>query len=62
MIVTRQAKKKKGSPLPIILPIAALVMLGVALSWPPSRQIITNGPLKPVSNVVLSFWGRSPGR
>lgn len=57
MIVTRQAKKKRGSALPILLPIAALAMLGVALTWPPSRHIILNGPLKPVSNVVMSFWG-----
>jgi flagellar motility protein MotE (MotC chaperone) len=56
MIVTRQRKQKKSS-LPILLPIAAIVMLGVALAWPPSRNIILNGPLKPFSNIVLSFWG-----
>jgi flagellar motility protein MotE (MotC chaperone) len=56
MIVTRQRKQKKSS-LPILLPIAAIAMLGVALAWPPSRNIILNGPLKPFSNIVLSFWG-----
>ncbi len=56
MIVTRQRKQKKSS-LPILLPIAAIAMLAVALSWPPSRNIILNGPLKPFSNLVVSFWG-----
>jgi flagellar motility protein MotE (MotC chaperone) len=56
MIVTRQRAKKKNS-LPILLPIAAIAMMAVALGWPPSRNIILNGPLKPFSNVVLSFWG-----
>lgn len=56
MIVTRQRPKKKNS-LPILLPIAAIAMLVVALSWPPSRNIILNGPLKPFSNVVVAFWG-----
>ena len=48
MIVTRQRKQKKSS-LPVLLPIAALVMLTVALTWPPSRNFITNGPLHPVA-------------
>jgi flagellar motility protein MotE (MotC chaperone) len=56
MIVTRRRAKKRN-PLPILLPIAAIAMLGVALTWPPSRQIILNGPLKPVSNGVASIWG-----
>jgi len=56
MIVTRQRKQKKSS-LPILLPIAAIAMLAVALGWPPSRNIIMNGPLKPFSNIVVSFWG-----
>ena len=51
MIVTRQRKKKKSS-LPILLPIAAIAMLVIALTWPPSRNFITNGPLKPVATVV----------
>lgn len=56
MIVTRQRAKKKN-PLPILLPLAAIAMLAVALIWPPSRNIILNGPLKPFSNVVAGFWG-----
>ena len=52
MIVTRQRAKKKSS-IPILLPIAAIVMLGIALTWPPSRNFIVNGPLKPVANVVI---------
>ena len=45
MIVTRQRKQKKSS-LPILLPIAAIAMLVIALTWPPSRNFITNGPLQ----------------
>ena len=56
MIVTRQRVKKK-SWLPILLPLAALAMLAVALGWQPSRNVILNGPLKPFSNIVVSFWG-----
>jgi len=56
MIVTRQRKKKKNS-LPILLPIAAIAMLAIALTWPPSRNFITNGPLKPVANVFDAVWG-----
>jgi hypothetical protein len=57
MIATRQRKQKKGSLLPILLPFAAIVMLIVALSWPPSRAWIANGPLHPVANVVENVWG-----
>jgi hypothetical protein len=56
MIVTRQRKQKKSS-LPILLPIAAIAMLVIALTWPPSRNFITNGPLKPVATVVDGVWG-----
>jgi hypothetical protein len=56
MIVTRQ-RKKKQSNLPILLPIAAIAMLAVALTWPPSRNFITNGPLKPVATVFDGVWG-----
>ena len=56
MIVTRQRKVKKSS-LPILLPIAAIAMLAIALTWPPSRNFITNGPLKPVATVVDGVWG-----
>jgi flagellar motility protein MotE (MotC chaperone) len=56
MIVTRQRKQKKSS-LPILLPIAAIAMLAIALTWPPSRNFITNGPLKPVATVFDGVWG-----
>lgn len=56
MIVTRQRKQKKSS-LPILLPVAAIAMLVVALTWPPSRNFITNGPLKPVATVFDTIWG-----
>jgi hypothetical protein len=56
MIVTRRRKQKKSS-LPILLPIAAIAMLVVALTWPPSRNFITNGPLKPVASVFDAIWG-----
>jgi hypothetical protein len=56
MIVTRQRKQKKSS-LPILLPIAAIAMLVIALTWPPSRNFITNGPLKPVVTVFDGIWG-----
>src|ERR1700733_458880 len=56
MIVTRQ-RKKKQSTLPILLPIAAIAMLAIALPWPPSRNFIPNGPLKPVATVFDGVWG-----
>lgn len=56
MIVTRQRKQKKSS-LPILLPLAAIAMLVVAVTWPPSRNFITNGPLKPVATVFDTIWG-----
>lgn len=55
MIVTRQRPKKKNR-LPILLPIAAILMLVVALSWPPSRRVITSGPFRPITRVVLALW------
>jgi hypothetical protein len=57
MIATRQRKQKKGSLLPILLPFAAIVMLIVALTWPPSRNFIANGPLHPLVDVLDSVWG-----
>jgi hypothetical protein len=39
-----------------LLPIAAIAMLIVALTWPPSRNFITNGPLHPVAAVADSIW------
>jgi hypothetical protein len=32
-------------------------MLAIALTWPPSRNFITNGPLKPVATVFDGVWG-----
>lgn len=55
MIVTRQRKKKQSS-LPVLLPMAAIIMLIVAVTWPPSRNFITNGPLKPVATVFDGIW------
>jgi hypothetical protein len=56
MIATRQRKQKKGSLLPVLLPIAAIVMLIVALTWPPSRNFIANGPLHPVVATLDNVW------
>lgn len=52
MIVTRQRPKKKFNPRSVLLPLAALVVLGFALWWPPSQKKIVGfvayGPLAPV--------------
>jgi hypothetical protein len=58
MIATRQRKQKRGSLLPVLLPIAAIAMLIVALAWPPSHNFITNGPLHPVASVADSIWSQ----
>jgi flagellar motility protein MotE (MotC chaperone) len=50
MIVTRRRPKRR-SILPILLPLFAIAALAGALYWPPSHNIIVNGPLKPVWNV-----------
>lgn len=55
MIVTRQRKKKK-SLLPLLLPLAAIALLAFALVWPPSRNFIVNGPLKPVATLIGNVW------
>jgi len=57
MIATRQRKQKKGSLLPVLLPFAAIVMLIVAVTWPPSRNFIANGPLHPLVDVLDNVWG-----
>lgn len=56
MIVTRRRAKRRNYG-PIILPLVALAALTLALEWPPSRNVIANGPLKPVWN-ALSFVTR----
>lgn len=51
MIVTRQRRK----PFPwkrFILPVIAIALVLFAFVWPPSRNVITNGPLAPVWNVT----------
>ncbi|MEO7040330.1 MAG: hypothetical protein ABI186_09905 [Candidatus Elarobacter sp.] len=47
MIVTRQ-RPRGGTARRLILPAVALVVLGIALAWPPSHRVIADGPLKPV--------------
>ncbi|GAC1404092.1 MAG: hypothetical protein NVSMB64_06790 [Candidatus Velthaea sp.] len=58
MIVTRRRpKKRKWTAL--LLPLAALAALGVALAWPPSHNVIANGPLKPVWNVAAGVGAQA---
>jgi flagellar motility protein MotE (MotC chaperone) len=47
VIVTRQ-RKRRSKLGRYLLPLTALAALTVALLWPPSRDAIANGPLKPV--------------
>jgi len=47
MIVTRRRPKRRNYG-KIILPVLALLALAGALYWPPSHNVIFNGPLKPV--------------
>jgi flagellar motility protein MotE (MotC chaperone) len=56
MIVTRRRPKKR-SLLPILLPLLAIGALAGALYWPPSHNIIVNGPLKPAWGVVSNLGG-----
>jgi flagellar motility protein MotE (MotC chaperone) len=56
MIVTRRRPKKR-SMLPILLPLFAIAALAGALYWPPSHNIIVNGPLKPLWNVGSGIGG-----
>ena len=51
MIVTRRRPKRRNYG-PILLPLLALAALTLALVWPPSRNVIANGPLKPVWNAL----------
>ena len=47
MIVTR--KRKKPFPLKrLILPVVALVLVAFALSWGPSRDAMSSGPMAPI--------------
>ena len=57
MIVTRQRKK----PFPwrrLILPVVAIGLVVFAFVWPPSRNVITAGPMGPVWNVVGNGYGK----
>jgi flagellar motility protein MotE (MotC chaperone) len=60
MIVTRQRPKKKFNPRKLILPLVAILALGVALWWPPSQKritgFITNGPLNPIVARIGAFF------
>jgi flagellar motility protein MotE (MotC chaperone) len=56
MIVTRRRPKRR-SILPILLPLFAIAALAGALYWPPSHNVIVNGPLKPVWNVASGIGG-----
>jgi len=47
MIVTRRRPKRRNYGR-IVLPVLALAALAGALYWPPSHNVIFNGPLKPV--------------
>jgi flagellar motility protein MotE (MotC chaperone) len=51
MIVTRRRQKRRNL-VPILLPLFAIAALAGALTWPPSHNVIVNGPLKPVWNIA----------
>ena len=56
MIVTRQRKK----PFPwkrLILPFIAIALLAFAFVWPPSRNVIANGPAAPVWTTSGNIFG-----
>ena len=55
MIVTRQRRK----PFPfkrLLLPLIALALVAFAFIWPPSRNIILNGPAAPAARAVGSAY------
>lgn len=55
MIVTRQRRK----PFPwrrLILPAIALLLVALALLWPPSRNAIFNGPAAPMARTAGSWF------
>lgn len=56
MIVTRQRKKKRNHA-KLLLPLVAIAALAVALGWPPSRNVIANGPLKPAFGTAANALG-----
>jgi hypothetical protein len=57
VIVTRQRKK----PFPwrrLILPVVAIGLVIFAFVWPPSRNVITAGPMGPVWSIVGNGYGK----
>jgi flagellar motility protein MotE (MotC chaperone) len=58
MIVTRRRPKRRNYG-KIILPVLALLALAGALYWPPSHNVIVNGPLKPVWGVLGAAGGQA---
>jgi len=60
MIVTRRRPKRRNYG-KIVLPVLALLALAGALYWPPSHNVIVNGPLKPVWG-VLGAVGNQAGK
>jgi flagellar motility protein MotE (MotC chaperone) len=51
MIVTRRRRQRRNLT-PVILPLVAIAALVFALNWPPSRNVIFNGPLKPAATFL----------
>jgi len=60
MIVTRRRTKKPGLGR-FVLPLLAIAALAGALWWPPSHNVIVNGPLKPVW-ALLGNVGSTAGK
>lgn len=56
MIATRRRKTKFRFGR-FVLPLVAIATLAAALLWPPSHDVIANGPLKPVWTVVAGVGG-----
>lgn len=57
MIVTRRRRKpfRFGR---LILPLVAILLIVFAFAWPPSRNVIVNGPAAPVFRVVGGAYGK----
>jgi flagellar motility protein MotE (MotC chaperone) len=56
VIVTRQ--RRKSFPFRrLVLPIVAIALLAVALAWPPSRTVISSGPMAPAWRTMGGWFG-----
>jgi flagellar motility protein MotE (MotC chaperone) len=58
VIVTRQRRK----PFPykrLLLPLIAIALVVVAFIWPPSRNVILNGPAAPAARAVGNAYGNA---